>query len=1057
MYESFGPIVNAAAAAFGPQINSLIKDVTDTMKVLTGTFTQAGEGFETLSPRAQAFYSAIQTLRPSLEQAGVALADLGGKLASLLPLFVQVISAAISFASSPLGRGAIIAATAIGVLTGALKLLEVTGLKAALKAVYAFIGGLLKIPAATGAARLGVISLKLALTGVFVGAIFLGLDLLIGKLLNIGDAANDSKDDIRGMRKELDAMAGAGDIESTSKAFLDATKKLAEARAANQKALDKLKIAKGLPESPPSTAGGGVDTPMDTKAFSVIQAQAEVDKTYAKVIEAQKDLQAARRSRASAVAVQEQQDQSTKQALQKIDLSGEEEANKKKTSLESYYSLQDQLAKAQTQADLDRLEAAFEHARAMVNAEYDLREARANSFQKKAIAFQKEIFAIVSEQDAALLKNRSKVLAAVGSVEGGAGGGGGGGKNLGAGIAQYITGDPSSPFYKADHGGGNYHEHLAFVSREAAEEAYKKLTSAGVQVTEFKGKSRVGRHTPGSAHYEGLAFDVPGAQVPVGRERELTARVQSILGIGGGGQAGAPRVVKGNERRDELAQQQVSLATREMNAAAIEKEAESTLKLQIATENYVQSLVPTSEQALQNQLLAQRITLTRNSFSPEILEAQLALAEQELQVAENIRINTDEINRLTTASGNNVKQINALKDANAGLKASLPVSAIQLLTETINKERLALVERTRATLRDAETQDKVSDLIIGGMSRQAAEAKVTADNLRNNYRKALEEATRQVDIAAAAEEAFAITKRMNKVLTAEQAAEYERLAQALRDAKRARDELEGKAPEVESDASAAENAVAPKTAKSYMADGLADAQENLEKLTNAGYQVVQAANAIGDAFGNAFKGVINGSMTVREALAGFFQSVADHFADMVAQMVAEWLKAQVIKGFMNIFSMLIPGGGGVGSAFADSAGGAAGFGGSFDAGIPALEGIPDYSGAFKKAANGAVWKGGFQAFANGGMVTGPTMGLVGEGRYNEAIVPLPDGKSIPVELGGASQGNVNVVVNVDAKGSQVEGNEAQSKQLGRVVSAAVQAEIVKQQRPGGLLSSSRSF
>jgi hypothetical protein len=91
------------------------------------------------------------------------------------------------------------------------------------------------------------------------------------------------------------------------------------------------------------------------------------------------------------------------------------------------------------------------------------------------------------------------------------------------------------------------------------------------------------------------------------------------------------------------------------------------------------------------------------------------------------------------------------------------------------------------------------------------------------------------------------------------------------------------------------------------------------------------------------------------------------------------------------------------------------------------------------------------------MVTGPTLGLVGEGRYNEAIVPLPNGKSIPVELGGASQGNVNVVVNVDAKGSQVEGNEAQSKQLGRVVSAAVQAEIVKQQRPGGLLSSSRSF
>jgi tape measure domain-containing protein len=41
---------------------------------------------------------------------------------------------------------------------------------------------------------------------------------------------------------------------------------------------------------------------------------------------------------------------------------------------------------------------------------------------------------------------------------------------------------------------------------------------------------------------------------------------------------------------------------------------------------------------------------------------------------------------------------------------------------------------------------------------------------------------------------------------------------------------------------------------------------------------------------------------------------------------------------------------------------------------------------------------GFSSFANGGMVNGPTLGLVGEGRYNEAIVPLPDGRSIPVQF-----------------------------------------------------------
>jgi hypothetical protein len=49
-------------------------------------------------------------------------------------------------------------------------------------------------------------------------------------------------------------------------------------------------------------------------------------------------------------------------------------------------------------------------------------------------------------------------------------------------------------------------------------------------------------------------------------------------------------------------------------------------------------------------------------------------------------------------------------------------------------------------------------------------------------------------------------------------------------------------------------------------------------------------------------------------------------------------------------------------------------------------------------------------------------------------------------------GDVNVVVNVDAKGSSVEGDQSQAKALGNAISAAVQSELVKQKRPGGLLA-----
>jgi len=49
-------------------------------------------------------------------------------------------------------------------------------------------------------------------------------------------------------------------------------------------------------------------------------------------------------------------------------------------------------------------------------------------------------------------------------------------------------------------------------------------------------------------------------------------------------------------------------------------------------------------------------------------------------------------------------------------------------------------------------------------------------------------------------------------------------------------------------------------------------------------------------------------------------------------------------------------------------------------------------------------------------------------------------------------GSTNIVVNVDASGSSVEGDEQRGKELGRVISAAVQSELIQQKRPGGLLA-----
>lgn len=98
-------------------------------------------------------------------------------------------------------------------------------------------------------------------------------------------------------------------------------------------------------------------------------------------------------------------------------------------------------------------------------------------------------------------------------------------------VIEHLSGDWSHHSYRVDHGGSNYHEHLAFSSPEEAMAAAAKLNAAGIKTTELKGVNPVGGHSPNSYHYTGQAFDVPADQVPEGEEQMLSLRVRQILGI----------------------------------------------------------------------------------------------------------------------------------------------------------------------------------------------------------------------------------------------------------------------------------------------------------------------------------------------------------------------------------------------------------------------------------------------------------------------------------------------------------------------------------------------
>ena len=99
--------------------------------------------------------------------------------------------------------------------------------------------------------------------------------------------------------------------------------------------------------------------------------------------------------------------------------------------------------------------------------------------------------------------------------------------------------------------------------------------------------------------------------------------------------------------------------------------------------------------------------------------------------------------------------------------------------------------------------------------------------------------------------------------------------------------------------------------------------------------------------------------------------------------------------------------------------------------IPGFGGLPILGG---KARGGPVKAGG--SF------------VVGE-KGPELFVPKRSGTIIPNDkLGG---GSTNISVNVDASGSSVQGDNESGKEHGRLISVAIQSELLKQRRPGGLL------
>ncbi len=198
-------------------------------------------------------------------------------------------------------------------------------------------------------------------------------------------------------------------------------------------------------------------------------------------------------------------------------------------------------------------------------------------------------------------------------------------------------------------------------------------------------------------------------------------------------------------------------------------------------------------------------------------------------------------------------------------------------------------------------------------------------------------------------------------------------------------------------------------------------EKKLAEETAAAFE--RMSQSIATDIADGIKGMIRGTSTLNDMLNNVLNKMIDAafnmamFGNMQGSLGGGGLFGSILGGFGGIFG----GGGG---------GGMMGGKGYFD------------------SITGKGIAGPNFGLANGGIARGRKTHLVGE-RGPELFTPGVTGTITPNHSLG---GSTNIVVNVDASGSAVEGDEAQGRELGRLISAAVQSEIVQQKRPGGILA-----
>ena len=348
------------------------------------------------------------------------------------------------------------------------------------------------------------------------------------------------------------------------------------------------------------------------------------------------------------------------------------------------------------------------------------------------------------------------------------------------------------------------------------------------------------------------------------------------------------------------------------------------------------------------------------------------------------------------------------------------------------KERIGLLEkeRTREMNRGLRDQERGSVFGYMGAEKREAEANYKLENDLFATKKKFIEDERELKLKMVAMEYQLLeAKRMQTELELRSiAADPEGIYNDTQSAEAGRlaELFAGQRDLLKDSQSSAESLI-----RSSATSSIEDLIDNLTKLSDAkddlqDISVLQngIARSFEENFTSAFQSLVEGTKSAKQAFADMAMAILKDIASMITRML--------------VFRMLS-------SAFGGGGGNWAEFGYGDMSGDPF-------------ARQGGVFSAGkaVPGYATGGVARGPGAGYPAILHGTEAVVPLPNGRSIPVEMqnngGGQTQNNVVVNVNTDGSTSTSESSGRDMDNLGAAIARAVQQELQAQKRSGGILN-----